>query len=125
MSRVPIDTSPFGLNTSSLYQFTKTLIFKFNRLLSPYATISLLLTGTGETNRVNQSLGQLMQKEMSRKEFLLTLSLAVISILGISRIIEALSGHSLHQNLSDHSSQLGYNNGDYGAKSEPTTQKLG
>jgi hypothetical protein len=68
-------------------------------------------------------LDQLMQKDMTRKEFLLTLSLGVVSIFGFGRIIELLTGHSLHKNISAHS-ELGYNSGDYGGKTESTKQGL-
>jgi len=66
---------------------------------------------------------QLTQNEMSRKEFLPTLSLDLVSILSLSRIIELLSGYSLHNNLSNHASNLGYDSGSYGGTktTQPTT----
>lgn len=67
-------------------------------------------------------LDQLMQKEMDRKEFLLTLGLGIVSIFGFGRIIELLTGHSLHKNISSHTE--GYNSGDYGGKTESTTRRL-
>jgi hypothetical protein len=47
-------------------------------------------------------LDQLMQKEMTRKEFLLTLALSLASIFGIGRIIELFTGHSLSNNTNSH-----------------------
>jgi hypothetical protein len=68
-------------------------------------------------------LNPLMQKEMTRQEFMLTLGLATASVFGIGRIIELLTGHSLNKNISSHS--VGYSSGDYGGKTEPTSRKLG
>ena len=61
---------------------------------------------------------RLMQKDMTRAEFLATLGLGAISIFGFSYIVEMLTGHNLHKNISSHS-DLGYSSGDYGG-SKPT-----
>ena len=65
-------------------------------------------------------LDQLMQKEMSRKEFLLTLGLGVISIFGFSRLVELFTGHSVHKNINSH---VGYDGADYGGAKQ--TGRLG
>jgi hypothetical protein len=62
-------------------------------------------------------LDQLMQKDMSRAEFLATMGLGVASVLGFGRIVELLTGRSLHKNLSSHAN-VGYSSGDYGGKTE-------
>mgnify|MGYP001552823013 CR=1 FL=1 len=56
-------------------------------------------------------LDHLMQKEMSRKEFLATLGFGVVSILGFSSIIHMLTGKSFtHHGITNH----GFGNGAYG-----------
>lgn len=72
---------------------------------------------------INKPLDQLMQKEMTRKEFLLTLSLGIVSIFGFGRIVELFTGHSVHKNISSHS--VGYDSGNYGGnKPTKTAAKL-
>lgn len=56
----------------------------------------------------------LMQKEMTRKEFLATLGLASASVLGLSSIITLLTGKSLHSTLGMHKSTHGYGASSYG-----------
>lgn len=57
----------------------------------------------------------LLQKEMTRKEFLATLGLASASILGFSSIIKLLTGKSLHTQLAPPSrSHYGYGSSPYG-----------
>lgn len=51
----------------------------------------------------------LMQKEMSRKEFLATLGLGIVSIMGFSTLINALMGKQQNQNTS-----VGYGSSPYG-----------
>ena len=48
---------------------------------------------------MNKQLESLMQREMSRKEFLATMGLAVASILGFSSLIKllGLKNHSKHE----------------------------
>lgn len=58
----------------------------------------------------------LMQKEMSRREFLTTLALGVGSIMGFSTIIRLLTGKSLDRHLG-HAS-LGYGASPYGGGKE-------
>lgn len=52
-----------------------------------------------------------MQKEMSRKEFLATLGLGVVSILGFSSMINLLFGKGQERNGS---SNFGYGSSPYG-----------
>jgi hypothetical protein len=56
----------------------------------------------------------LLQKEMSRKEFLIALGLGIASILGFSHIIHLFTGKSVENHLSksssDVSSTSGYGN---------------
>jgi hypothetical protein len=61
---------------------------------------------------MTQHLDSLLQKEMSRKEFLLTMGLAVGSILGFSQIIHLLTGKTLSSHSSRSSS--GYGSSPYG-----------
>jgi len=53
----------------------------------------------------------LMQKEMTRKEFLTTMGLAGASVLGFSSIIKLLTGKSLHGSVV---SSHGYGGSAYG-----------
>lgn len=57
-----------------------------------------------------QHLNTLMQKEMSRKEFLAAISLGVASIFGFSAILKMLFGKG-EQN---HTAQAGYGSSAYG-----------
>ena len=57
---------------------------------------------------MNAPLQTLMQKEMTRKEFLATMGLAVASVLGFSSLIKLLTGKSLH-------SQFGMQHSGYGS----------
>ena len=68
-------------------------------------------------------LDQLMQKEMTRKEFLLTLGLGVVSIFGFERIVELLTSHSTQRTVT-RSVGLGYDSGSYGGNklNKPTQQ---
>lgn len=61
---------------------------------------------------MTKHLDTLLQKEMSRKEFLLTLGLALGSIMGFSTIIHLLTGKSLHKSTSR--SSTGYGSSPYG-----------
>lgn len=57
----------------------------------------------------------LLQKEMTRKEFLATLGLATASILGFSSLIKLLTGKSLHSQLGGtQRSHYGYGGNAYG-----------
>jgi len=57
----------------------------------------------------------IMQKEMTRKEFLATLGLGIASIMGVSQIVHMLSGKSLGHYLK---SSAGYGSSAYGGGSE-------
>jgi len=48
---------------------------------------------------MSKPLDQLLQREMNRKEFLLTLGLGIASIMGFSTIIHLLTGKSLDSRL--------------------------
>jgi hypothetical protein len=58
-------------------------------------------------NYMNKQLDTLMQKEMTRKEFLATMGLAVASIMGFSSVLRLLGGKS-------HGSSAGYGSRSYG-----------
>jgi len=57
---------------------------------------------------MNKHLSALMQKEMTRKEFLTTLGLGVATILGFGSLIKLVTGKSLH------STSSGYGSSAYG-----------
>lgn len=56
-----------------------------------------------------KALNQLLQKDMTRQEFLLTLGLGIASIFGFSTIIRLLTGHSLDRHVG-----RGYGSSAYG-----------
>lgn len=63
---------------------------------------------------MQKPLNQLMQKEMSRKEFLATLGFGMASIMGFSTIIHLVTGKSLtHKGISQ-SNSYGYGGSPYG-----------
>ena len=59
----------------------------------------------------------LLQKEMSRKEFLLTLGLGVASIFGFSTIIHMLTGKSISSHINKQVDD-GYGSTEYGGGKE-------
>jgi hypothetical protein len=59
---------------------------------------------------MSSALQDLFQKEMSRKEFLGIIGLAICSVLGMETILKLLTGKS----LAGHRIMQGYSNGDYG-----------
>jgi hypothetical protein len=65
---------------------------------------------------MSKHLDSLMQKEMSRQEFLATLGFGVASIFGFSGIIRLLTGKSIDKHLG-HSS-VGYGASSYGGGQE-------
>jgi len=69
---------------------------------------------------MTKPLDLLMQKEMTRQEFLVTLGLGVVSIMGFGKIIELLTGHSVHRNVSQ---KLGYDDGTYGGAKQRAIHK--
>jgi hypothetical protein len=59
---------------------------------------------------MNQQFKELLQKEMTRTEFLTVLGLGLASVFGLSSILRVMgAGKS-----SEHSSSLGYGSGGYG-----------
>jgi hypothetical protein len=65
--------------------------------------------------KMNKNIKNLMQKEMSRKEFLTTLGFGLATIMGFSSIIKFLTGKSnpfSRQNVGG----FGYGSGSYGGK---------
>ena len=64
----------------------------------------------------------LLQKEMSRKEFLATLGFGLASIMGFSTVVHLLTGKSfsshLDQNTQNHVSS-GYGSSVYGGNKKP------
>lgn len=61
---------------------------------------------------MNKQLDVLMQKEMTRKEFLTTMGFGVASVLGFSGIIKFLTGDASHH--SNQKSGYGYGTSTYG-----------
>lgn len=66
---------------------------------------------------MNKIADNLMQKEMSRKEFLATLGFGMASILGFSTIIRLLTGKSADHHLSGRVGS-GYGSSTYGGNKE-------
>ena len=68
----------------------------------------------------------LVNKEVTRKEFLIISALGIASILGIGTILELLTGKSPKHSLKQYAD--GYSSGDYGGKKldgKLPTSKLG
>jgi hypothetical protein len=64
---------------------------------------------------MTKPINAVLQKEMSRKEFLATLGLGVASVMGLSTIVRVLTGKSISGQLGHHQSQaIGYGGGTYG-----------
>lgn len=64
-------------------------------------------------------LDTLLQKEMSRKEFLTTLGFAMASILGFSTLIHLLTGKNFDSHIREHTGTgLGYGDSSYGGGKE-------
>lgn len=66
---------------------------------------------------MNQPIENIMQKEMSRKEFLATLGLGMASVMGFSTIIRLLTGRSIDNHLGRHVSN-GYGSSAYGGDTD-------
>jgi hypothetical protein len=49
---------------------------------------------------MTKPLVQLMQKQMTRKEFVITLGLGIVAVLGFDKLVELFTGHSIHKNIS-------------------------
>jgi hypothetical protein len=65
----------------------------------------------------NQHLQTLLDKEVSRKEFLGLSVLAVASVFGLGTLVKLFTGKS----LTHHRTLDGYSGGDYGGKTEAKT----
>ncbi len=64
---------------------------------------------------MNANLSSLLEKEVSRKEFLGMAGLAVASVLGFGSVLKLLTGKSLHhQSPAEH----GYGSSAYGGRKE-------
>lgn len=61
---------------------------------------------------MTKHLDTLMQKEMTRKEFIATLGFGIASIMGLSTIIRLLTGKSADAHLNQ---QLGHRSSGYGS----------
>lgn len=61
---------------------------------------------------MTKPLNQLLQKEMSRKEFLATMGFGVASVMGFSGVVKVLTGKSLSTSLGHQSN--GYGSSPYG-----------
>lgn len=57
---------------------------------------------------------ELMQKEMTRKEFLATVGFGVATMFGLSAMLKFLTGRD--NPLQQNNSSLGYGNGPYGGR---------
>jgi len=62
---------------------------------------------------MNKNIQELMQKEMSRKEFLATMGFGLATIMGFSTIIKFLTGKS-SPFTKQTTSSFGYGSGSYG-----------
>jgi hypothetical protein len=61
-----------------------------------------------------QKLNDIMQKEMTRKEFLATLGFGVATVFGLATLIRLITGKD--NNPFTQQSTLGYGNGAYGGE---------
>lgn len=62
-------------------------------------------------------LEQLLERKMTRKEFLATLGLGAVTIFGFSNLINVLGGGN---NRKQSSSPMGYGSSSYGGKTKKT-----
>jgi hypothetical protein len=67
---------------------------------------------------MQKPLTAVMQKEMTRKEFLATLGFGVASIMGFSNVIRLVTGKSLGKQLGIHHVGAGYGATSYGGGEE-------
>lgn len=65
---------------------------------------------------MNKQLQSLMQKEVTRREFLATMGFGLASLMGFSSIIKLLTGKSGPAHLSK--SSMGYGSSSYGGNRE-------
>jgi hypothetical protein len=66
-----------------------------------------------QNNKPQATAAALMQKEVTRKEFLATLALGMASVMGFSTIIKLLTGKSVGERL-EHKASNGYGASAYG-----------
>lgn len=66
---------------------------------------------------MTEQLSSLMQKEMTRKQFLTTMGFGVVSIFGFSTVVQILTGKS----FSPQYASKGYGSTAYGGRSEQGT----
>jgi hypothetical protein len=65
---------------------------------------------------MTKQLNSLLQKEMSRKEFLATMGFGLASVMGLSTVLHMLTGKSLSGQLGRHQSFGGYGASSYGGR---------
>jgi hypothetical protein len=63
---------------------------------------------------------ELLQKEMTRKQFLRSMGLGVLAICGFSALMRALSGPASSSQLSG---DFGYGDGNYGGIGDPASHQ--
>jgi Trp operon repressor len=66
---------------------------------------------------MSKPVAAIMQKEMTRQEFLMTLGFGIATILGFSNLIRLLTGKSAESHIHARSS-LGYGSSPYGGGKE-------
>jgi hypothetical protein len=73
-----------------------------------------------QNKNMTKPLTTLLQKEMSRKEFLATMGFGVASVMGLSTVIQLLTGKSLQSQLGQHTGQSlgGYGMSAYGGQKD-------
>jgi hypothetical protein len=67
-----------------------------------------------QTKKNTTPVQALLQKEVTRKEFMTTSGLAIVSILGFSTIIHFLSGHNSTSSVIATTGRSGYGTSPYG-----------
>lgn len=67
---------------------------------------------------MNKPIDALLQKEMSRKEFLATLGFGLASILGFSTIIHLLTGKTFSSHIKGQTATSGYGASVYGGNKD-------
>lgn len=60
---------------------------------------------------MSKPIDAIMQKDMSRKDFIVTLGFGVVSVMGLSTIVHMLTGKSFSSNAS---TKAGYGSSRYG-----------
>lgn len=67
---------------------------------------------------MTKPLNTLLQKEMSRQEFLVTIGFGLASVLGLSGVLKMLTGKSLSSQLGHRGSVSGFGAGVYGGSKD-------